>query len=134
MISVISPGPLFADDASGDTAVSRRSARVLTAAIARSTERMALRLLTAGDALCNRLYGQRFNPLYQSGTIAVALYLVILVTGLWLILFYRVGAPWESVARLTADPWVGNWVRGVHRYASDLALVATAVHAFRMFA
>ena len=104
------------------------------AAIARSTERLALRLLTAGDALGNRLYGQRFNPLYQSGTIVVALYLVLLVTGIWLTLFYRVGAPWESVARLTADPWVGNWVRGVHRYASDLALIATAVHAFRMFA
>ena len=59
---------------------------------------------------------------------------MLLVTGLWLILFYRVGAPWESVARLTADPWLGNWVRGLHRYASDLAVVATAVHAFRMFA
>jgi ferredoxin len=74
------------------------------------------------------------NPLYQSGTLVVALYLVLLVTGLWLLLFYRVGAPWESVARLTADPWIGNWVRGVHRYASDLAVVATAIHAVRMFA
>lgn len=104
------------------------------AAVARPSERLALRLLTATDALGDRLYGQRFNPLHQSGTIVVALYLVLLVTGLWLILFYRVGAPWESVARLTADPWLGNWVRGLHRYASDLAVVATAVHAFRMFA
>jgi coenzyme F420-reducing hydrogenase delta subunit/Pyruvate/2-oxoacid:ferredoxin oxidoreductase delta subunit len=103
-------------------------------AVARPSERLALRLLTAADALCNRLYQQRFNPLYQSGTIVVALYLVLVVTGLWLILFYRVGAPWESVARLTADGWVGNWVRGLHRYASDLSVVATAVHAFRMFA
>ena len=104
------------------------------AAVARPSERLAIRLLTTADTLCNRLYGQRFNPLYQSGTIVVALYLVLVVTGLWLILFYRVGAPWESVARLTADPWLGNWVRGLHRYASDLAVVATAVHAFRMFA
>ena len=100
----------------------------------RFTERLALQLLTAADALCNRLYGHRFNPLYQSGTIVVALYVVLLVTGLWLILFYRVGAPWESVARVTANPWWGNWVRGVHRYASDLAVVATAAHALRMFA
>ena len=97
-------------------------------------ERAALRLLAAADAACNRAYGWRFNPLYQSGTIVVALYLVLLVTGVWLILFYRVGAPWESVARITANPWWGNWVRGVHRYASDVAVVATAVHAFRMFA
>ena len=97
-------------------------------------ERLALRLLRRADTLADRLYGQGFNPLYQSGTIVVALYLVLLVTGLWLILFYRVGSPWESVARVTANPWIGNWVRGVHRYASDLAVVATAVHAFRMFA
>ena len=70
---------------------------------ARSTERLALRLLTAADALGNRWYGWRFNPLYQSGTIVVALYLSLLVTGLWLLLFYRVGAPWESVAGLTAN-------------------------------
>ena len=104
------------------------------AAVRRRTERLALRLLTAADALCNRLYGHRFNPLYQSGTIVVALYLVLLITGLWLIVFYRVGAPWESVASLTANYWAGNWVRGLHRYASDLALVATAAHALRMFA
>jgi len=102
--------------------------------LVRAAEGAALRWLTACDALGNRLYGWRFNPLYQSGTIVVALYLVLLVSGLWLLLFYRVGAPWESVARITADPWTGNWVRGLHRYASDLAMVATALHAFRMFA
>ena len=117
----------MAEDASG---VPTR----LMAAASRPTERLALRLITLADALCNRLYGWRFNPLYQSGTIVVALYLVLVVTGLWLTLLYRVGAPWESVARLTANPWAGNWVRGLHRYASDLAVVATLVHAFRMFA
>lgn len=100
----------------------------------RSTETVARRLLVVVDTWGDRLYGWRFNPLYQSGSIVVALYLVLLVTGLWLTLFYRVGAPWESVARVTADPWLGNWVRGLHRYASDLAVVATAVHAWRMFA
>ena len=100
----------------------------------RPIERLALRLLTTADAVGNRWYGWRFNPLYQSGTIVVALYLALLVSGLWLVLLYRVGAPWESVAGLTANLWVGNWVRGLHRYASDAALVATGVHAYRMFA
>ena len=97
-------------------------------------QKLSLRLLTRIDALANRLYSARLNPLYQSGTIVVVLYLTLLATGLWLILFYRVGAPWESVARLTANAWIGNWVRGLHRYASDAAVVATLVHAFRMFA
>jgi ferredoxin len=103
-------------------------------AVSLSTERQTLRLLRWADALCDRLYTSQFNPLYQSGTIVVVLYLVLVVTGLWLLIFYRVGSPWESVARLTADPWTGNWVRSLHRYASDAAVVATVIHALRMFA
>jgi Pyruvate/2-oxoacid:ferredoxin oxidoreductase delta subunit/coenzyme F420-reducing hydrogenase delta subunit len=99
-----------------------------------SLERLVRRPLAAADALGNRLYGWKYNPLYQSGTIVVALLIVLIVTGIWLLLFYRVGAPWESVARLTANLWIGNWVRGLHRYASDAALVAAAIHALRMFA
>ena len=56
------------------------------------------------------------------------------VTGVWLTLFYRVGSPWTSVSGLTANVWYGNWVRGLHRYASDAAVVATILHAWRMFA
>ena len=99
-----------------------------------SLERLVRRPLAAADALGNRLYGWKYNPLYQSGTIVVALLIVLIVTGIWLLLLYRVGAPWESVARLTANPWIGNWVRGLHRYASDAALVAAGIHALRMFA
>lgn len=89
-------------------------------------------LLAAADAFANRVYGSRYNPLYQSGTIAVALLLLLIVTGLWLVLFYRIGTPWESVARITRDPWTGAWVRAVHRYASDAAVVATLIHAIRI--
>lgn len=97
-----------------------------------SAPRRAARMLSAADALANRIYGSRFNPLYQSGTIAAVLLLVLLATGLWLLLFYRIGSPWDSVAEITAAPLMGNWVRGVHRYASDAALVATLAHALRI--
>jgi coenzyme F420-reducing hydrogenase delta subunit/Pyruvate/2-oxoacid:ferredoxin oxidoreductase delta subunit len=93
-----------------------------------------LRLLTTADAAVSRWYGWRYNPLFQSGTIVVALLATLLATGIWLLLFYRVGAPYESVANITANPWIGNWVRGLHRYATDAAMVATVVHAVRMFA
>jgi ferredoxin len=92
------------------------------------------RLLAPLDAGVNRLYGSRHNPLYQSGTIAAALMVLLLVTGLYLLLFYRIGAPWASVARITDQVWAGRWIRGVHRYAADLAVVATLFHALRMFA
>ncbi len=104
------------------------------AASQRFLERVAWRALSAADRACNRLYGWRANPLYQSGTIAVALLGVLLITGVWLLLFYRISAPYESVAAVTASPVAGNWVRGLHRYASDAALVAVGVHLFRMFA
>lgn len=100
----------------------------------RAAERAAWRVLSTADAACNRLYGWRLNPLYQSGTIVVLLLLVLLVTGTWLLLFYRVGSPWASVERITASPVTGNWVRTVHRYASDAAIIATVAHLARMFA
>lgn len=99
----------------------------------RRFEALLHRALARLDALGNRWFGPASNPLYQSGTIVVLLYLVLLVTGLWLILFYRIGSPWESVGRITADLWLGNWVRALHRFSSDAAVVATAVHALRMF-
>ncbi len=100
------------------------------AALQRAIGRVLARL----DAGCNRLYGWRFNPLYHSGAIAAVLFLVLLVTGLYLLIFYRIGSPYESVVRISADPWLGRWIRGVHRYASDAAVVAILVHAFRLFA
>jgi ferredoxin len=82
----------------------------------------------------NRLYGWRLNPLYHSGALVVVSLVVMLVTGLYLLLFYRIGAPYESVGRITDQVWAGRWIRALHRYASDLAVLAAIVHAFRMFA
>ncbi len=86
------------------------------------------------DTLATRLYGERSNPLYQSGTIAVLMLVVLLATGLWLLFLYRISAPWASVAALQQDLWLGRWVRALHRYASDAAIVAILVHMFRMYA
>ena len=100
----------------------------------RILERGARRVLTAIDATTTRLYGWAWNPVHQTGTLAVAMLIVLIATGLYLVLFYRVGSPAASVARLAADPWVGSWMRSLHRYASDLFVIAAALHAFRMFA
>ena len=98
------------------------------------SERVAERALRALDAAATRFYGWRYNPLYQSGTIAFAMLVVLIVTGLYLLIFYRVSAPWASVERLVNDPWLGRWIRSLHRFASDAMVIAVAVHAFRMFA
>jgi ferredoxin/coenzyme F420-reducing hydrogenase delta subunit len=90
--------------------------------------------LGAADALASRLYGWRHNPLYQSGTIAVVAFVAMLVSGLYLLLFYRIGSPYESVARLQGQVAAGRWLRALHRYAADLAVAAALVHALRMYA
>jgi ferredoxin len=100
----------------------------------RRLQSLSRRALTGLDALFTRLYGSSRNPLHQTGTVAVAMLLVLLGTGLYLVLFYRVGSPAASVARLAADPWLGGWMRTLHRYATDLFLIAAALHALRMFA
>lgn len=99
-----------------------------------SAPRASFRALARVDAFFNRVYGSRYNPLYHSGAITVGLLAVLLVTGLYLLLFYRLGAPYESVVRINDQVWAGRWIRALHRFASDAALVAAAIHAFRMYA
>ena len=94
---------------------------------------LARRPLAAADALMNRIYTWRFNPLYQSGTLVVAAFLVMLVTGLYLLLFYRIGSPYESIERIDDQVLAGRWIRALHRYAADLAVAAGLLHALRMF-
>ena len=91
-------------------------------------------LLAHADGAANRIYGSAYNPLYRSGAVTVWLLGVLVVTGLYLLLFYRVGAPYASVARVAEQAWLGRWIRTVHRLAADAALVAALVHALRMFA
>jgi len=94
----------------------------------RSLERPIRRALAALDALANRAYGWAWNPLHQTGTVAVAMLLVLIVTGLYLVFFYRLGAPHPSVVRLADDPWLGSWIRTLHRYASGLFVAAGILH------
>jgi ferredoxin/coenzyme F420-reducing hydrogenase delta subunit len=93
---------------------------------------LARRPLAAADALLHRLHGWRGNPLHQSGTLVLVSFLVMLVTGLYLLLFYRIGAPFESIERIDAQLFAGSWIRALHRYAADLAVAAGLLHALRM--
>jgi len=89
--------------------------------------------LALADAWMNRLYGWRYNPLYHTGVVAAALLAAVMVTGVYLLFFYRIGSPYDSVARITNTIWLGPWTRSFHRYASDAALVATLIHLVRMW-
>lgn len=100
----------------------------------RPLERLALRITRALDAIAHRLLGWRWNPWHQSGALACLMLAILIATGLYLLLIYRVGSPWESVQRLQDQAWLGRWMRGLHRVASDLLVVAALAHAIRLFA
>ena len=91
------------------------------------------RALARLDGWADRIYGWKWNPLYQSGALVIACLAVLLATGLYLIFLYRVGAPYESMVRIDGQVWGGRWIRSLHRYAADATVVAVAVHALRMF-
>ncbi|RMF13286.1 MAG: hydrogenase iron-sulfur subunit [Candidatus Dadabacteria bacterium] len=91
------------------------------------------RLLRPLDWLFNRLSGSALNPLYQTGTVGVVAFVVLLVTGIYLFIFYETDAPWASVQVISAAPF-GAWIRRTHRYAADVFVVAVVLHAIKMFA
>ena len=91
------------------------------------------RAIGAADRLLDRVLGDSGNPLYHSGAIVVLAFLLMLATGVYLLLFYRIGAPYESVARLQQQALAGRWLRALHRYAADVAVVAAGVHALRIW-
>ncbi|MDH5589490.1 MAG: hydrogenase iron-sulfur subunit [Gemmatimonadota bacterium] len=95
---------------------------------------MSHALLARLDAAFNAVYTWRYNPLYYTGQLVIAAFVALLVTGLYLLLFYRIGAPYESVARITQQVWAGRWIRSLHRYASAAVVVAGVLHAIRYFA
>jgi ferredoxin len=84
------------------------------------------------DRLFDRVYSSAYNPLYRSGTLASLCLAVALVTGVYLLFVYEIARPWDSVAAIQGDVLVGRWIRALHRYASDAAVVAVALHVLRL--
>jgi len=117
-------------------------ALALTAFPPRPRERAHRRVLHAAGALyqwlevaLDRLVSAPLNPLYHTGTIAVFSLAVATVTGIYLFLFYRVGtaAAHASIEGIMAQPLgIGALMRSLHRYSSDAALLAAALHGGKM--
>ncbi len=82
-----------------------------------------------------RLSGpDRLNPVVHAGTISVFLLAIVIVTGLYITLFFEFGfaASYDSVAAME-DHVVQRLMRAIHRYSSAALVLTTVVHAWKMF-
>ena len=89
------------------------------------------------EALFNRAFGDKLNPLYHLGATIFFLFWIVGATGLYLFAFFdtSVDGAYRSVQAMTEGQWyAGGMLRSVHRYASDAMVATMAVHALRYFA
>jgi Fe-S-cluster-containing hydrogenase component 2/mono/diheme cytochrome c family protein len=75
----------------------------------------------------------RLDPLPHAGTISVFLLIVVVVTGLYITLFFEYGydASYDAVAGLEEHP-IQRVFRALHRYSSAALVLTTVVHAWRI--
>ncbi|MBL0346349.1 4Fe-4S dicluster domain-containing protein [Candidatus Villigracilis affinis] len=94
-------------------------------------ENISLRLEAPVNWLIN---DPRFNPLYHTGTITIFLLVVILLTGIYLTMFYPFGFTFSylAVSKIEAN-FIGRIIRAMHRYASDAAVIFALLHGWRTF-
>jgi NAD(P)H-flavin reductase/quinol-cytochrome oxidoreductase complex cytochrome b subunit len=99
-------------------------------------QRAGQSLFLTAERIFNRVFGDQLNPFYYLGAIAYFLLWIVVGTGLYLYIFFKTGVheAYESVASLTANPWLmGGLARSLHRYASDAMVLAMGLHLVRHF-
>jgi quinol-cytochrome oxidoreductase complex cytochrome b subunit len=72
---------------------------------------------------------------YCSGAMPLILFGIQVITGIMLT-FYFVPSPemaYESVRHITQDVRMGFWIRGLHRWGSNLMVIALLLHITRVF-
>lgn len=82
----------------------------------------------------NKIFTPGFNPLYYLGAISSILYAVIVVSGIYLFIFYRTNDPYQIVQNITEKQWyAGGVMRSIHRYASDALIITLILHTTREY-
>ncbi len=129
---VAAPAATEAPEPSSDGVDARVEPPVRAEAILRVLETPFVRL----DALIDRLLPEDLNPLAQTGAIANTTFLVALVSGIVLLVWYSasVHLAFASVTAMAASPWTAQLTRSVHRYSSDACMFFVVAHALKLLA
>jgi ferredoxin/coenzyme F420-reducing hydrogenase delta subunit len=88
----------------------------------------------AAERIGDAAFGSTLNPLRHLGAIGFFAFWLLAASGvvLYIVLDTSVDGAWRSIHDLADGPlWAGVLLRGMHRYAADLMVVAMALHLLR---
>src|SRR3990172_6266572 len=88
------------------------------------------------DRWSERVFSAELNPLAQLGALAWYCYWIVIVSGIYLYIFFDTGITraYASVEYLTHVQWyAGGVMRSLHRYASDALIPVVALHMAREY-
>lgn len=91
----------------------------------------------AAESWFNVAFGSELNPLYNMGRLAFFFFWIVLISGLYLFIFFdtSLSGAYASVEAITYEQkYFGGVMRSLHRYASDAAVITIILHMFREFA
>lgn len=76
-----------------------------------------------------KVYSTELNPLYNLGSIAILLFIIACISGVYIFIFYNINPrhAWDSVEAISNNPFNG-WMRSIHRYSSDLLVIFILIH------
>ncbi|MFT3818059.1 MAG: hydrogenase iron-sulfur subunit [Rubrivivax sp.] len=103
-------------------------------ASAAGLRRHGLNAWAAIEALFDAAFGSRLNPLRHLGAIGVLAFWLLAASGivLYAVLDTSAAGAWASIEALDGVPLgLGRLLRGVHRYAADLLMLAMLLHLLR---
>jgi ferredoxin/coenzyme F420-reducing hydrogenase delta subunit len=95
-----------------------------------------LRLLARFEKPFSSWFSAENNPFHHLGALTIYFFWIILVSGIYLFLFYdtSVSGAWLSLEKITHGQWfAGGVMRSLHRYASDAAIITMILHLSREF-
>ena len=94
-------------------------------------------LFLRAEAVGNRVFGDRLNPLYYLGATSYWMFWLVVISGLYVYAFYETGVDktYASMESITHGQWfAGGIMRSIHRYASDAMVLTMLLHMLRHFA
>lgn len=76
-----------------------------------------------------KIYSTRLNPLYNLGSIAILMFVIACISGIYIFIFYNINPrhAWSSVEDVSHNLFNG-WMRTIHRYSSDLLVIFILLH------